>query len=505
MIMGDGDALHLVPVGVEEYEADVLGPRVIDELQPPSGRRPAAMVRHLVKGFDYDQWTQARVDELEDLVCADPLASDPLAKLASGDDWVGWKTRNEILGEPGANDDALRLRLEDEIFAGQGADGSWGPSPVTAAVSILRALSVGVAADDDGIQTAAQWLLDRPEPDGRPGCWMLTDEHVEKWNSAKAGAPMTGSKHECFMVTGFTDAEHDLYRCEAHQQVIPTCGRNFHAGCDTVLHPSATAAMALAACGHAEHARVKAYANSALQLHGMFGYFCACWGWHGFDKDLDKPGDRALDFNQAADEHPIALKALQYGFARDADDLCLLAGDPCLPGKHRPDLADTNGQPPYAWQEIGADGHYAIIGAYWQNADCWAKTNRALAQLPGYPGTITAFNALFQCHLYQTSLGAWDQGFPAGMFRFINEVTRTTRAAEAVDGSPALRFAKVQLLRTIPWLRANQKDDGLWDHEELSRYGNGELNRPPSRRLGTYHIVAALSEFGLLDRLRPWA
>jgi hypothetical protein len=156
-------------------------------------------------------------------------------------------------------------------------------------------------------------------------------------------------------------------------------------------------------------------------------------------------------------------------------------------------------------KEIGIDNHFALVGTYWQNADCWAKTNRALSQFPGWSGTIAEFFALFQCHLYQTSLGEWNQGYPAGMFRWIAEATRTTRAKHNFEDSSALRFAKLILLKTIPWLREHQKEDGLWAQDELPRFSGGERRQPPSRRLGTYHIVSVLNEFNLLGKLSPRA
>jgi hypothetical protein len=143
------------------------------------------------------------------------------------------------------------------------------------------------------------------------------------------------------------------------------------------------------------------------------------------------------------------------------------------------------------------------VGAYWQNADCWARSNRALTQFPGCTGSLTEFYALFQCHLYQTSLGEWDQGSPGGMLRFILEVTRLARAQSAVNDSPLLRFAKVMIMKTIPWLRENQHDDGLWRHEDLPRWDEHARHPAMSPELGTYHIVAALHAFGLLDRVRP--
>jgi hypothetical protein len=304
----------------------------------------------------------------------------------------------------------------------------------------------------------------------------------------------------------FTDEDHDLYRSQESQQVIPTCCRNFHAVCySRMLHPSATIADALCQCGHADHRRVRDYANTMLQVGGMFGYFCACWGIVDFDGAVEDLGGRVPDFNQRTEEIEVALKSLPYGYGRDAADMLALANDPNWPGTGRPQLADTNGWVPYRWYEIGADGSRALIGAYWQNADCWAKTNRAISQFPNYPGTIAAFFSLFQCHLYQTPLGAWDQGYPAGIFRWIAEVTRTTRQRHKIEESPDLRLAKVMLLKSVPWLREHQGDDGLWHHENLRRHGRGDLNRPSDPRLATYHIATVLSDFGLLDRLLPTA
>ncbi|MHC4201441.1 MAG: hypothetical protein ACYSU0_15735, partial [Planctomycetota bacterium] len=119
------DGLELMPIEAEEHAPDILGPRIIDEVRPAAGeRRCRSIVRHIVKGFEYGELTSERLRELEDVVCAEPFGSDPVKEIASGDDWIGWKTRNEILSKPGPGDAALRGRLEDTILAGQGDDGS---------------------------------------------------------------------------------------------------------------------------------------------------------------------------------------------------------------------------------------------------------------------------------------------------------------------------------------------------------------------------------------------
>ncbi|MHC4503850.1 MAG: hypothetical protein ACYTFI_11140, partial [Planctomycetota bacterium] len=295
----------------------------------------------------------------------------------------------------------------------------------------------------------------------------------------------------------------DFHSADEQQQVFPVCTRNHTAPCDAILHPSATVADALCRCGHEDHPRVKAYANTILQAGGMFGYFCACWGINSFDHKVEDLAGRDPDFDTRTEEHEIALRSMPYGYARDAADLLVPADISQYAGIHRPDLSDTNGWWPYRWKDIGARDHYALVGTYWQNADCWAKTNRALAQLPGWSGTIAEFFSIFQLHLYQTSLGEWNQGHPGAILRWIAEATRLARAKQTFDESQLLRFAKLIVLKTVPWLREHQKDTGLWHHDELPRWGGGEKQQPMSPRLGTYHIAAVLKEFGLLEGLAP--
>lgn len=501
IIMNTQDHLELLPVRVQEHDPDVLGPRIIDEIQElPDGKGTATIVRHIVKGLEYGDLTSERLQELETLICSTSFPHDPLKELTNGADWVSWKVRSEILQKPGSDDESLRQNLVDEIFAGQGDNGSWDNSVMKTAYGILRALSVHVPPDDARVQEAAQWLLNWPQPVGRPGMWMLSEEYLRGWNAIKNGETETDEDQ---YVIGFDDENCDYVRAEEQQQVIATCARHFTGLCDSMLHPSATVADTLCRCGYANHPRVRDYANSMLRLGGMFGYFCACWGINAFDEEVEELEGKAPDFNQRTDEHGIALKSIPYGYARDADDLRALARNPNYPGIHRPDLADTNGWWPYEWRDIGSGSLFALVGTYWQNADCWAKTNRALSQFPEWPGTIAEFFSLFQSHLYQTSLGEWNQGFPAGIFRWLVEVTRTARAKHGLADSPALRFARLIMLRAIPWLKEHQKEDGLWDHGELPRYSGGKDRKPSSNRLVTYHIASALDEFGLLEKLRP--
>jgi hypothetical protein len=128
------------------------------------------------------------------------------------------------------------------------------------------------------------------------------------------------------------------------------------------------------------------------------------------------------------------------------------------------------------------------VGTGWQNGDCWSKTNRAISQHPSFPGSLAENLAVYQASRYQTSLGEWDQGFPAGMLAFLSLYHHSA--------------AKSLVIKTIPWLREHQAEDGLWHHEDLPQDEWGKLTEPPEPRFATYHIIAALHRFGLLERLR---
>jgi len=498
LLVRHNGSLELMPVRIEEHDPDVLGPRIIDELARGHESQAAGVVRHVVRGFGFEDLSEEHISELEDLTSSEPFRQDPVVPMAEGSDWVAWRTRSKILREPAPHDGPLRQQLEDGVFRDQGGDGSWDSHVVKTAYGILHALSVDVPADDDRIQRAASWLLEQPEPDGRPGMWMMDRARLRKWTDRYNGAHNIEWLE--FMVTNFTGDDHDLFRTMEAQQEIPSCTRNHHAGCDSLIHPSATAAMALCACGHTGHSRLKTYANTMYQYSDMFGYFCSCWGIYDDDRTAGIDSDRFPDFNRRADEYPIVLAALPYGHGRDAEDLCALAKLPRYPNTHRPDLSDTNGWVPYYSRDIGCDGFVALDGAYWQNADCWAKPNRALALLPGWLGSVAEFFALFQCHLYQTPLGEWNQAYVSGVFRMIEAVTRQAREAGGPEAMPTVCFAKSLLLRTVPWLKRHQQN-GLWSLADLPR--EESPGHPPDPRLASYHIVSVLDEFGLLDRLRP--
>jgi len=476
-----------LPVTVVEHPADILGPRFLDEVRPDS------ILRHAIPGPSRDAWDHPSLQELANLLCGEPFSLDPVPALADGDDWVGWMTRSRLLASPLPTDHALGRRLAEDLLAAQLADGSWGGLPATAS-AILHLLALGKAPSDDPLDGASRWLLEQPEPPPRPGMWMLKPFYIEDWVSRRKPElerelapgefhwiPPDGDVN--YFSWEFPDVEQDQFRSEEIQQVLPNCARNHPPACEPrMVHVSGVVAEALVRCGHADHPRLRRYVNTVFHLGGEWGYWCGCGALGLFDVDVPASGAPPdLDVRRVAEDGRGDLAPWRW--MEEAGQCARLANKPDIAGQ------GTDAEP-FQWRRIpGDDDWYALVGNGWQNGDCWARTNRALSQHPSCPGSLAEHQAIYQASRYQTPLGEWDQGFPAGMLSLLSLYDQDA--------------ARSLVIKTVPWLRHHQATDGLWHQEELPRTDWGRPAHPASARLATYHICAALRGSGVLGRLRP--
>jgi hypothetical protein len=476
-----------LPLTIEEHPPDILGPRFVDEL------RADRVVRHAIPGLSRDEWDAGRVGELERLLCSEPFRVDPIPAIVDGDDWVAWMTRNRVLAYPAPDDDVLRTRLAVKILGRQHLDGSWGALPATA-FAILNLLALGIEPSQAHIRAGAEWLLSQPEPPPRPGMWMLNQGYLDEWVSKRKPQEQRqfapGEFHWVppddeinYYSWRFPDHEQDQFRGQEMQQVVPTCARHHPPACEPrMVHVSGVVAEALLRCGYADHPRLRRYVNTLFHLGGEWGYWCGCGALGLYDSGI--PASEAtpdLDARRVAEDGRRDLSPWRW--VADVTESARLANKPNVPEQ------GTHAEP-FVWFSIPGQEHlFALIGSGWQNGDCWVKTNRALSQHPGRPGSLTEHLAIYQASRYQTSLGEWSQGFPAGMLAFLSLYDHAT--------------AQMLAIKSVPWLQAHQADDGLWHHDTLPRSEWGKPAYPVQPRLATYHIVAALNRFGTLDRLRP--
>lgn len=494
ILVGGGGEARLLPVKVQEHPADVLGPRFIDEL------RDNCIVRHAVPGLTVHDWDGESVGELASLLCAEPFEADPVEALANGDDWVAWMTRNCILARPEPEDGELQERLIGEVLEGRRDDGSWG-SVADTAYGILNLLALGTPPDDKRVRRAAKWLLAAPEPPPRPGMWMLDQELMDQWlslrePSGQSSAPScpiqwVGPGRHSFYSREKAPAEVEPFLREAAQRMIPNIGFGGGACEPRMTHVSALAAEALMRCGHAGHPRLRRYVNTARRVGGVGGYWCGC-GLLGF-RDADLPaceGEPDLDLRVGGTE--CVCDQSPWLWFPDAEDAAGLANRPDQPGRgRRPEIQGVGTRlEPFVWRKLpGRERDFALTGIAWQNAECSAKTNRALGAHPTCPGSLTERLALFQMSRYQTSLGDWPDANPHGMLAFLS-----------LYGHPA---AKALAIKTVPWLRHHLDGDALWRRGEIARPTKTRASQTVEPRLVTFHIVLALHKLGLLRELRP--
>ena len=487
-------AARLLPVRVQEHSPDVLGPRFIDELHDN------CVVRHAVPGLSVHDWTTGSVAQLHSLLCSEPLRADPLAALATGNDWVAWMTRNRILDKPVRGDKALRDRLISEVLEGHNEDGSWGAVADTA-YGILNLLALGVPARDKRVRRAADWLLDAPEPPPRPGMWMLAQELMDQWLSLRkpsGSAPTLGceiqfsgpGRRSFYSREKFPD-EVKPFLSEAGQRMVPSVNFGGVACEPRMTHVSALAAEALMRSGRASHPRLRRYLNTIRRVGGVGGYWCGCGVMGFWDADLP-PCEDEPDLNLRIGETETVYDHSPWLWFLDADDASGLANQPRQPfaGPKPEQLGIGTRLEPFVWRKLpGQDRAFALTGIAWQNAECSAKTNRALAAHPACPGSLTEQLALFHMSRYQTSLGDWPEANPHGMLAFLS-----------LYDHPA---AKALAIKTVPWLRHNLKDDALWHHGEIARPTKSRASQPVDPRLLTFLIALALHRFGILPELAP--
>ena len=484
---------RVLPVKLRVHPADVLGPRFVDEL------RADVVIRHAIPGRSVYDWTGDALSELERMLCAEPFRADPIAALVDGDDWARWMTRNRVLGRPGRGDAERHHVLVADVLRDRQPDGSWGTVADTG-YAVLNLLALGVPTDDARVRHAARWLMARPEPDARPGMWMLAEPLLGQYTSHRHGSPSAdmsgaiqwvGPGRDSFYSRRDDPDEQDAFVRSASQRVIPIVQRGAGACEPRMTHVSALTAEVLMRCGYHNHARVRRYIHTAQRVGGVGGYWCGCGVLGLHDADLT-PCDDAPNLDRRIGPDHDVYDQSPWCWLPDEGGVAGLANQPhqARPGK-RPEIEGRGTRiGPFHWYALRGRGKgYALIGAAWQNGDCWARVNRALVQHPRCRGSLAERLAVFQASRYQDSLGRWDQAWPAGMLAFLS-----------LYAQPA---AGALVMKTVPWLREHQADDGLWHPEALPQRGRGKPTTPTAPRVATYHIVAALHTFGLLRLLRP--
>ena len=223
---------------------------------------------------------------------------------------------------------------------------------------------------------------------------MLTTEYLHEWllrrrSSRRRDFPPGAIQHTPpdeqinFYCWQFPDGEQDQFRGQPMQQVIPTCARHHPPACEPrMTHVSALAAEALIRCGFADHPRLRRYVNTVFHLGGEWGYWCGCGALGLYDADI--PASKSEpDFDVRSTHHDGQRDLSVWRWVCGPAEAARLANEPDLPAR------GTHPEP-FCWYPAPrVEGAFPLVGSGWQNGDCWAKTNRALASHPSCRGSLT--------------------------------------------------------------------------------------------------------------------
>lgn len=122
------------------------------------------------------------------------------------------------------------------------------------------------------------------------------------------------------------------------------------------------------------------------------------------------------------------------------------------------------------------------------SGDCSMVIHRALSYHPAYHGSKMETMLALHCSTRQGWLGDWTGNYASFFFSLLSRAR-----------CPLSAFL---VLRTVPMLIRQQREDGFWQERPLPR---GIIpNKPiptPSKEESTFMILMALETFGFLDHL----
>lgn len=387
--------------------------------------------------------------QLEDRYKDLHLNYDIRSFLSSRQTVEAWQAR-EILGMSEASDEELRRELIRERLAKQEEDGSWEDTVTVTARNLRELAELGMTREDDEIQRAVKWLIDRPQSLHNPGMWLLTDELVtEQEEVVRRRMQQTKGTRARFRKRPISEVK----MVKAGDDLIrDSCGPR-------IMWPNAFVLEALLALGYEENERVQA----AMQTL-MLQEWCECGYQHGLSGFRRKePYSRT----EIEDIERACIAQYRYSGLRSLNEL------------REKDLAHKGGtkRPRVAHIHREEFDEYALVG--WNSPQtCEWITTRALSLVRN--GDI---RRVAEAHLWRF---AGLQNTPDGRFSSPTGERWLSQAGYLqVFSGYDTPVAKVAIFRSVPWILENQNEDGSW--------GDSQTNDA-----STLAVVGALKSVGLI-------
>ena len=339
------------------------------------------------------------------------LKVDPRKFLAGRRSLHAWMGRG-LLGAADADDDALQDELIQERLASQADNGSWEDDTIQTARHIRELVDLKLTKRHKAVSAGAEWLLARAESEANPGMFFLSDRLVAKQAEILEQRRLIRAG----------EAQGSLGKLR-FRSIVASEAKRLATGDDLIdyvcaprlMWPNALVLEALLSAGYERHPRVQRAIQSLLN---GYTYWCECNYQLGTGTHSNRPVPGSKELAQ-----------------REAE---------CIERFRRP---RADGEPPYESAARvsrrtakGANVYSLRLNDHIQT--CEVITTRSL-----YRARNAALRRAAQAHLWLF----------AGARHAVDSVLLLDVFARY--DHPA---SHVAILRSIPWLIANQNRDGSW-------------------------------------------
>lgn len=345
------------------------------------------------------------------------LKHPPIDFLAGRHSFQAWLAR-QIIGQEDKDDENLRKALIDERIAQQSANGSWGEHIFLTARNLCELANLGLTAPDKNVESAANWLLTRPESLYNPGMFFGTDDLVTE-QAQIIDQRRSGEKARFRKIKASEQS-----RVRASDDLIQNpCGPR-------IMWPNALVLEALLQLGYETHPRLQAAIRFITTTHD----WCECGYQHGDPNQIFT----ALTDEQVSTFEEICVNQYRYGGLKRLNDALEF---------------------PRVSQTAILDGFEYELGMPAHIQGCEFITTRALAHIQD-----PIAKSFARAHLWRF---AGIQRGPLGEFPIERHGTGFSQAGilEAF-ARYNLPIAKLVILNAIPWIVATQNKDGSWGKDK---------------------------------------
>lgn len=381
---------------------------------------------------------------------------DPLIPFKDLDGRIGFLARKEFFGGMTQSDQKEAQLYCQQIGQKQSENGSWDDNIMTTAFNLIRLVEAGATMKDGAVEKGVKWLLSTPEPLGFPGLFMLTPKLTTRFNEWKA-KQSRGKSNRPHRKT--TDDEIKKYLQDRDRLSSISASP-----CELRLTwTSGIAIEALLRCGLHEESRVVRAINTLLTI-GRGWNWCGCGYFDSRNCNYIPASTEPVDFNR----FPILNKNIPYSL------------DWYMTKQDVASLVCNN----YEWSGFDLGSRKALLVKHFRSTgECGMVVRRALSFHPKYHGSSLETNVALTSTWFQGSDGAWGDAYLSTAFGILERTVH-----------PLSAFL---VLRSIPMLIREQREDGFWSEKPTSSCP------PPSKEESTFIILKTLKRFNCLEPLRP--